>query len=156
MNNNNVMYLKILAIFDFILAGFALFYAAIYAIYLVMMGVMLSSDGFFQTDFSEYSTYPGMYDQNVMIYMFGLLAAMIAMMLVLITAFAVCQVLLGVFLLKKKHYYFCMVMAGISTLVPIYGTVLGSFTLVILAQPAGKDLFQRKTPPPLTPPAIPS
>lgn len=154
MNNNNVTYLKIIAIFDFIMAGFSLFYVVFYAFYLGMMGFLLTSDGLFQTDYSEYSTYPGMYDQQAMTIMMGIFIAIMAMMVFLVLAFTICQVLLGVFLLKKKHYYFCMVMAGISTLVPIYGTILGSFTMIILAQPASKDLFQRKTPPPLAPLAI--
>jgi hypothetical protein len=155
MNHNNVMYLKILAIFDFILAGFTLFYAAFYAFYLVMMGVVFSDPGLFQNDYSEYSTYPGMYDQRTLTIVMGIFVAMFAMLIILILVFVVCQVLLGVFLLKKKNFYFCMIMAGVSTLIPIYGTILGSFTMIILAQPASKELFQRKTPPPLVPPAIP-
>ena len=47
------------------------------------------------------------------------------------------------FLGKRKHYMFCVVMAGIECLFMPFGTVLGVFTLVVLMRESVKQLFVR-------------
>jgi len=149
MNDNNATFLKILGIFDFILAGITLFYGAIYALYLVLMSVMFSDPDLFQNSYTDYSGYPNMYGQEFFSIFMGIFVAMFAFMLFLLLTFAISHILLGIFLIKKKNYYFCLVMASLTTLIPVLGTILGAFTLIILAQPATKELFQKGTPPPL-------
>ncbi len=41
----------------------------------------------------------------------------------------------------KKHYVFCIVVAALSCLQIPLGTVLGVFTIVVLARPSVKELF---------------
>jgi hypothetical protein len=41
----------------------------------------------------------------------------------------------------KRHYVFCMIVAVLSCLQIPLGTVLGVFTIVVLARPSVKELF---------------
>jgi hypothetical protein len=56
--------------------------------------------------------------------------------------FAVCVLTAGRFLAKRKHYTFCLAMAGIECLFMPFGTVLGIFTIMLLMQEPVKQLFQ--------------
>jgi hypothetical protein len=48
----------------------------------------------------------------------------------------------GRFLAKRKHYTFCLVMAGIECMFMPFGTVLGIFTILVLMRDPVKQLFQ--------------
>lgn len=52
-----------------------------------------------------------------------------------------CQALNGYFLLTRKHHLFCLIAAGIECAYPPLGTALGVFTIVLLLQPAVKEMF---------------
>ena len=54
---------------------------------------------------------------------------------------AVCLVVAGRMLSRRRHYTFCTVIAGISCLFMPFGTVLGIFTLLVLTRPSVKALF---------------
>ena len=47
----------------------------------------------------------------------------------------------GRFLAKRRHYLFCLIVAGVECLVMPYGTVLGVFTLMVLMRPSVNALF---------------
>ncbi|MCD4724655.1 MAG: hypothetical protein K8R63_07405 [Bacteroidales bacterium] len=47
----------------------------------------------------------------------------------------------GRFLSKRKHYMFCMVIAGIECLFMPFGTVLGVFTIIVLSRDSVKNMF---------------
>lgn len=44
-------------------------------------------------------------------------------------------------LARRRHYQFCLVMAGIECLFTPFGTVLGVFTLITLIRPSVKQRF---------------
>src|SRR6266576_2537996 len=44
-------------------------------------------------------------------------------------------------LARRKHYLFCLVMACVACLFMPFGTVLGVFTIIVLARPSVKSLF---------------
>jgi hypothetical protein len=44
-------------------------------------------------------------------------------------------------LAKRKHYMFCLVMAGVECVFMPFGTVLGVFTIVVLMRESVKHLF---------------
>ena len=50
-------------------------------------------------------------------------------------------------LARRKHYTFCIVMGGISCMFMPFGTVLGILTIMVLARPSVKALFNGGTPP---------
>lgn len=54
---------------------------------------------------------------------------------------AVCVITAGRFLAHRKHYFFCLVMAGVECIFMPFGTVLGVFTIIVLTKPPVKELF---------------
>jgi hypothetical protein len=153
-NNTNASYLKILGIFHFIVAAMALFYALVMLIYMVMGLAMMAGGGFLDSGINSGNLFGNLYgnEEAFPAAMFGMMFTIIpGIYFFFIMAFVVCMVIAGVSLLKKKNYYFCMVMAGISCLFVIFGTILGVFTLIVLAQPASKELFTKKGVPPALP-----
>ncbi len=55
----------------------------------------------------------------------------------------------GRFLARRKHYLFCLVMAGVECIFIPLGTVLGVFTIIVLMREPVKQLFTaNKTAPP--------
>ena len=56
-------------------------------------------------------------------------------------AFAVCVILAGRFIIRHKHYIFCLVIASLNCLFMPFGTILGVFTIVVLVRPSVKALF---------------
>lgn len=54
---------------------------------------------------------------------------------------AVCIITAGRFLAKRKHYMFCLVMAGIECAFMPFGTVLGVFTIIVLIRDSVKEMF---------------
>jgi hypothetical protein len=56
-------------------------------------------------------------------------------------ASAVCNVLVGHFLKQRRHYIFCLVMAGWNCMSVPLGTVLGVFTFIVLTRDSVKNSF---------------
>lgn len=56
---------------------------------------------------------------------------------------AVLTALAGRFLRQRRRYTFCLVIAAIECLFMPFGTVLGVFTLVVLARTGVRDMFPR-------------
>lgn len=69
----------------------------------------------------------------------GIAAGIIAIGWVLVA----CMALAGYYLGRRKHYRFCMVVAGVECLVMPYGTVLGVLTLIALVRPSAEVLFEQ-------------
>ncbi len=55
--------------------------------------------------------------------------------------FAVFVFTAGRFLARRKHYLFCLVMAGVDCVFMPFGTVLGVFTIIVLMREPVKQLF---------------
>lgn len=66
---------------------------------------------------------------------------------------AICTVLAGRFLNGRRHYLFCMIMAGALCLFMPFGTVLGVLTIIVLMRPSVKALFDLTPPPPAESPS---
>jgi hypothetical protein len=64
-------------------------------------------------------------------------------LMVLIWAYAACVLTAGWFLSRRKHYTFCLVVAGMLCLLVPKGTILGVFTFIVLFRPSVKELFER-------------
>jgi hypothetical protein len=71
--------------------------------------------------------------------MFMLIAG--AIMLTIWTM-ALCTALAGRFLAQRKHYVFCIVVAGINCMHAPLGMALGVFTLIVLTRPTVKQMFE--------------
>jgi hypothetical protein len=51
------------------------------------------------------------------------------------------MVMTGRFLAKRRHYLFCLVIAGVECLFMPFGTALGIFTIIVLVRDSVKQLF---------------
>ena len=133
--NQDEQYLKILAIFHFVVAGISALFACFPILHFVMgLGMFAVSLGLGASEgaFAE-AAIPGLV---------GLLFTLIAGSVILFGwAFAVCVALAGWFLLKKKRHTFCVVMGGVECIFMPFGTVLGVFTIITLMKPSVKALF---------------
>lgn len=133
--NQDEQYLKILAIFHFVVAGISALFACFPIIHFVvglgMLGLSLGG-GFSEGAFPE-AAIPGF---------MGLFFTLIAGSAILFGwAFAVCVALVGLFLLKKKRHMFCVVMGGVECIFMPFGTVLGVLTIITLMKPSVKEMF---------------
>ena len=77
--------------------------------------------------------------------------AIASLFIVIGLTFATLTFFAGRSLSKRKHYTFCLVMAGIECMFVPFGTVLGVFTIIVLIRDSVKRLFGQSLtlPPPL-------
>jgi hypothetical protein len=136
---NDQEQIKLLSIFHYVVAGIGALFASFPILHLVIGISALTGRGIFGGEGSETA--------GSELMLMGLLFTIIPLLIILIGwGFAVCMVVAGRFLMKKQHYMFCMVMAGLSCLFMPFGTVLGVFTLVVLTRQSVKDLFTKTNP----------
>ena len=132
-------HLKLLAIFYYITAGVTALFACIPFIHL-FMGIMFIFAG----------AVAGAKGDGAPPMIIGWFFVVIAGLIILLGwTLAVLKFLAGRYLATRKHYTFCFVIAALSCLSFPYGTVLGVFTIIVLARPSVKRLF---TPHPPSPP----
>jgi hypothetical protein len=134
--NQDEDHLRLLSIFHYVCAGFAAFFACIPGIYVVMGLVML----FASESFGSSKDLPPAF-VGVFFILFG------GVMMLLGWALAACLVYAGRCLGKRKHYTFCLVVAGIACMFMPFGTILGIFTILVLLRPTIKPLFAAAVPP---------
>lgn len=122
-------HLQILSIFQYVVGGLAALIACFPLIHLAIgIGIVISS-----------LTQPSVDGPPVW---FGFFFIGIAGVIILIGwAFAVCILLSGWFMAKRKHYTYCLVMAGVECMFNPFGTVLGVFTILTLVRPSVKEAF---------------
>jgi hypothetical protein len=122
--NNDEQYLKLLSVFHYVVAGLAAFFACIPIIHMSLGIAMLVGA---IEDVPAFA---------------GVLLVMIAMVAILAGwTLAICLIIAGRSLAKRRRYMFCLVMAAISCVFMPFGTVLGVFTIIVLMRPSVKELF---------------
>ena len=123
-------HLRLLSIFHSVVAGLAGLFALFPVIHLVLgLFFILGS-----------KTLAGKGDPAPAI--LGWIFVIIAVVLITLGwVFAALVFTAGRFLAKRKHYMFCLVMAGIECLFMPFGTVLGVFTIIVLMREPVKELF---------------
>ena len=120
-------YLRLLSVFHYVVGGLAACFACIPFLHFCIGMAMLSGA------IDDAPAFAGL--------MF------VVMSIVAITVgwvFAVCLIVAGKSLARRKRYMFCLVMAAISCMFMPFGTVLGIFTIIVLMRPAVKELFEVK------------
>lgn len=132
--NDDERYLKLLSIFHYVVGGIAGLFACFPIIHFVVgLGILFSSF----TQSSQNGGPPAL---------IGLFFTLFAGGFILFGwVFAICIILGGRFISKRKNYMFCMVMAGIECMFTPFGTVLGVFTIITLVRPSVKELFNSQT-----------
>ena len=117
-------YLKLLSVFHYVVGGLAACFACIPIIHLsigiaMLVGAIDDAPGFV-----------------------GVFLVLIAMFAILVGwTLAVCIIVAGRCLAKRRRYMFCLVIAAISCIFMPFGTVLGVFTIIVLMRPSVKELF---------------
>ncbi len=57
-------------------------------------------------------------------------------------AVAICVALSGRFIARRRHYLFCLVVAGVAAVMCMpFGTMLGIFTIIVLMRTSVKEAF---------------
>lgn len=128
--NQDQEHLKLLSIFHYIVGGIAAFFFLFPLIYLVL-GVLFL---IVPNRLIGSGTPPPFFLGWIFITLGG-------GFMVVGWAFAVCVILAGRFIVRRKHYIFCLVMASLNCLFMPFGTILGVFTIVVLVRPSVKALF---------------
>jgi hypothetical protein len=129
--DEDVGHLKLLSIFHYVVGGIAAFFACFPIIHLII-GIVMLAGGFEEA--SSNGEFPA--------FLVGLMFVLLPGFIMLCGwALAVCLIIAGRQLAKKKHYTFCLVMACISCIFMPFGTVLGVFTIIVLMRPSVKELF---------------
>lgn len=122
--NQDEQYLELLSVFHYVVGGLLAFFTCIPLIHLAIGIAMLAG---------------AVDDAPTIVGLFFVLMATF-----LITAgwtLAICIVIAGRYLAKRKRYMFCLVIAAITCTFMPFGTVLGVFTIIVLMRPSVKELF---------------
>jgi len=123
--NKEEEHLKLLSIFHYVVGGIAGFFACIPVIHLIMGIAMLTG---------SFRGGPPVF--------FGLLFVMMSLTFITLGwTLAICLIVSGRRLARRKCYKFCFAIACISCAFMPYGTVLGVFTIIVLMRPSVKELF---------------
>ena len=131
--NQDLQHLKLLSIFHYIVGGMSAMCACFPVIYLVFGLVMILAPASMAGE--QGSEPPAIIGWFIAFFASGAMC--------MGWTLATCILLAGRFLSQRRHYMFCLVMAGImcALLMP-YGTVLGVFTIIVLMRPSVKALFE--------------
>ena len=130
MNETDVQHLKLLSIFNYILAALIALFSCIWLIYVVLGALMAAAP--------EKMHYEG----NVSPETAGSVFIIIGLVLTLIGwAIALLIIITGRNLARYKHHTFCLVMAALECMVTPLGTALGIFSIIVLIRPSVKQMF---------------
>ena len=127
--NQDEQHLKLLSIFHYVLGGIACIFSCFPVIHLIagifiVIGCSQSTSG------------------NAPPAFIGFFFIAIALFIILSGwAVALCILIAGRKIEKRKSWLYCMIIAGIECLFMPFGTVLGVFTIIVLARDSVKQLF---------------
>lgn len=123
-------HLKLLSIFHYVVGGIMGFFALIPIIHVVFGLLFVFSPDLFEP---KGQSPPAI---------FGWIIAIVGMVAIAVGwTFAGCILATGRFLARRKHYWFCVVIAGIECLMMPFGTALGVFTIIVLMKDSVKARF---------------
>jgi len=132
--SNEDQNLRILSIFHYVVAGLAALFSLL-PIFHVVLGLMMALG-----KLDDGSNPP----PAVLGWLFAIFGA--ALMLAGFV-FAGCYFYAGRCLAHRRHYMYCLVMAGIGCMFMPFGTVLGVFTIVELQKEEVRRMFQTSSSP---------
>jgi len=123
--NKDEEHLKLLSIFHYIVGGLAGFFACFPIIHFCI-GILILADA----------------SRGGPSVAFGLFFMMMALTLIILGwTLALCLIVSGRCLARRRCYKFCFATACVSCVFMPYGTVLGVFTIIVLIRPSVKELF---------------
>ena len=129
MNADSAEHVRLLAIFHYVLAGLCALFSLLPLLYVGMGWLMLT--GRWDRPLARPPPAP----------VGWFLVVMGAVMMLLGACYVVLVVLAGRFVARRRHWTFCIVVAALSCAFFPFGTVLGVFTIIVLARPDVKAAF---------------
>ena len=134
--NDDEQHLRLLSIFHYVVGAMIAFFACVPIIHLVIGILFLVAPQVLEGPDPQRQMPPEM------AVIMGVMFTVIAAMLILFGwCFAVCVIVAGRSLARRRRYTFCLVTAGILCFFMPFGTVLGVFTIIVLMRPSVKGLF---------------
>lgn len=128
--NQDEEHLRLLSIFHYVVGGLAALFSCFPFIH-VAMGLLFV---FMPEKMSSKGDMPPA--------LFGWFFVILGSVIILIGwTLAICILLTGRFLAKRKRYLYCFVLGCVECLFMPFGTVLGVFTIMVLNRPSVKQLF---------------
>lgn len=128
-------HLRLLSIFHYVVAGLAAFFACFPLIHLAVGLAFILAPQKFQGKGEPPPSWFGWF--------FVIIASIFITLGWIFAAFVFTT---ARFLARRRHYMFCLVMAGVECLFMPFGTVLGVFTIVVLMRESVKQLFTVNNP----------
>ena len=133
-NNDDVNYLKLLSIFHYITGGIIAFISLIFLFH-IWAGISIVRS-------PESVTVSGDLSPKAFGYLF---AAFGIFCFLLGEAIAVGVIASGLFMRKRKRYWFSFVIACVLCLFAPIGTILGIFTIIVLSRNSAKELYLQRS-----------
>lgn len=128
--DQDAQHLGMLSIFHYVVGGLKALVACIPCIHFGIGWVMI-----FVSLFSGD-------DEALPVTLVGAVFVVVASLLILVGwAVALCIIYAGRCLAERRHYTFCLVIAGIECIFVPFGTILGVFTIIALTRPSVKEMF---------------
>ena len=120
---------KLLSIFHYVLGGLTAIFSCFPILHIVMGIAMLNGD------FGDGNTAP----PKVFAIMFILMPAIFVL---IGWSLSICMIIAGRKLARFKSRTFCIVIAGIESMLMPFGTVLGVFTIIVLMRESIKEFYE--------------
>ena len=130
--NHDKEHLRLLAIFHYVVAGLAALFSFFPLLYTTVGAIFIFA--------ARHGTpKPG---EELPPEFLGWIFVVLGLLLFLLgVAMAICILIAGRCLSRRKHYTFALVMACIECLFIPFGTILGVFTIIALSRESVKELF---------------
>lgn len=128
---NDAEHLNLLSIFHYVFGGLAILGIGFLAVHFFFMRMIFTHQEMLSNSGGTPPP-PEMFQIFIGFYVFGAL---------LMIAMAVANILSGIFLNRRKHRLFSMILAGFNCLQMPFGTALGVFTFVVLQRPTVRHLY---------------
>jgi hypothetical protein len=125
-------HIKLLSIFHFVVAGLSLLGVAFLLVHYLFMSAVFSNPAMWKS--SPNATPPPRDFLKIFVWFYFFMGAL------LITVF-VLNLLSGYFLRQRTHRTFSIVVGGLDCLQIPFGTVLGVFTIIVLARDSVRNLY---------------
>ena len=127
---SRILSLRLLSIFHYVVGGLSGLFACFPIMHLII-GIVMLAGGF--QDASGDGPPRAV----------GMIFVMMALLIICSGwALAICLIISGRQLAKRKLYKFCFVIACISCIFMPFGTILGVFTIIVLMRPSVRELFE--------------
>jgi hypothetical protein len=128
-------HIKLLAIFHFVVAGLALLGVAFLALHFLIMRMVFTNPDLWKSQ--PNNTPPPEVIFNLMIVFYLVFG-------VIFLGVSVLNLLSGLYLRRRKHRTFSLVVGGLNCLQIPFGTVLGVFTIIVLSRPSVRESYGAK------------